>query len=99
MDLPVTPKSTNVLKAKFETLTRKKTPDEDMAELDIMTENLRYLDLTPQSKKSFAAFEPEEYNLTEGETRLYLDPRCIQGQNSHETLFFSLKIEFNISIL
>jgi len=71
----LTHKSTNAFKAKFETLTRKKTSDEEIAEVDIMTENLRYLDLTPQAKKSFTAFEPEECNLMEGETRSYLDPR------------------------
>ena len=75
MDITLSHKSTNAFKAKFETLTRKKTSDEEIAEVDIMTENLRYLDLTPQAKKSFTAFEPEECNLMEGETRSYLDPR------------------------
>ena len=39
-----------------------------MAELDIMTDNLRNMDtlLTPSTKKSFAAFHPEDYNLREG---------------------------------
>ena len=39
-----------------------------MAELDIMTDNLRNMDtlVTPSTKKSFAAFHPEDYNLREG---------------------------------
>ena len=39
-----------------------------MAELDIMTDNLRNMDtlVTPSTKKSFAAFHPEDYNLRKG---------------------------------
>ena len=39
-----------------------------MAELDIMTDNLRNMDtiVTPSTKKSFATFHPEDYNLREG---------------------------------
>ena len=39
-----------------------------MAELDIMTDNLRNMDtiVTPSTKKSFATFHPEDYNLRKG---------------------------------
>ena len=53
---------------------------EVMTELDIMTENLRNLELTPTTKKSFSAFEPNEYHhLEEGENRSYLDPKSLQS--------------------
>ena len=50
---------------------------EEEAELDIMTENLRSTEMTPLTKKSFSAFHPDDYHLTEGETRSYLDPKSI----------------------
>ena len=49
-------------KNRLETLVRRKSKEEEsdldvMAELDIMTENLRHLELTPTTKKSFSFFE------------------------------------------
>ena len=54
-----------------------------MAELDIMTDNLRNMDTTPTLKKSFSYFEPDDYNLEEGEIRVYIDPKSLQGLQFH----------------
>ena len=71
-------------KNKFETLVRRKSKEEEsdldvMTELDIMTENLRQLEMTPTTKKSFSVFEPTDYHLEEGENRSYLDPKSLQS--------------------
>ena len=50
-----------------------------MTELEIMTDNLRNLETTPTLKKSFSYFEPDDYNLQEGEMRVYIDPKSLQG--------------------
>ena len=80
-----TPKHSAQWKNRLDTLVRRKSKEEEsdlevMAELDIMTENLRNLEMTPTTKKSFSAFEPNEYHhLEEGENRSYLDPKCLQS--------------------
>ena len=71
-------------KNRLDTLVRRKSKEEVsdldvMTELDIMTDNLRHLELTPTTKKSFSVFEPNEYHLEEGENRSYLDPKCLQS--------------------
>ena len=53
-----------------------------LAELEIMTDNLRNLETTPTLKKSFSYFEPDDYNLQEGEMRVYIDPKSLQGLQS-----------------
>ena len=66
-----------------------------MTELDIMTENLRNLELTPTTKKSFSAFEPNEYHhLEEGENRSYLDPKSLQSMKP----FKVSQVYFNYSL-
>ena len=50
-----------------------------MAELEIMTDNLRNMETTPTLKKSFSYFEPDDYNLQEGDVRVYIDPKSLQG--------------------
>ena len=79
MDLPKSPRSpgpgSGGWKNRLETLTRRRgredggqVEEDVMAELDIMTDNLRNMDtiVTPSTKKSFAAFYPEDYNLRKG---------------------------------
>ena len=66
------------------TLVRRKSKEDEsdldvMTELDIMTENLRHLELTPTTKKSFSVFEPDDYHLEEGEVRSYLEPKWLQS--------------------
>lgn len=58
------------------TMNRRKIQEEE-AELDIMTENLRITELTPLNKKSFSAFHPGDYQLLDGDTRSYLDPKSL----------------------
>ena len=78
MDLPKSPRSpahsSGGWKNRLETLTRRRgredggqVEEDVMAELDIMTDNLRNMDtlVTPSTKKSFATFHPEDYNLRE----------------------------------
>ena len=77
------PKSPNVWKT-FETLTRRRRKEElddsdIMTELEIMTENLRNIEVTPSAKKSFSHFQPDDYNLEEEESRVYIDPENVQG--------------------
>ena len=79
-----TPKHSAQWKNRLDTLVRRKSKEDEsdlevMTELDIMTENLRHLELTPTTKKSFSVFEPNEYHLEEGENRSYLDPKCLQS--------------------
>ena len=79
MDLLKSPRSpgpsSGGWKNRLETLTRRRgredggqVEEDVMAELDIMTDNLRNMDtlVTPSTKKSFAAFYPEDYNLRKG---------------------------------
>ena len=83
-----TPKHSTLIQAQWRsrlgTLVRRKSKEDEsdldvMTELDIMTENLRHLELTPTTKKSFSVFEPDDYHLEEGEVRSYLDPKCLQS--------------------
>ena len=79
-----TPKHSAQWRNRLDTLVRRKSKEDEsdlevMTELDIMTENLRHLELTPTTKKSFSVFEPNEYHLEEGESRSYLDPKCLQS--------------------
>ena len=79
-----TPKHSAQWKNRLDTLVRRKSKEDEsdlevMTELDIMTENLRHMELTPTTKKSFSVFEPNEYHLEEGENRSYLDPKCLQS--------------------
>jgi len=44
-----------------------------------MTENLRSLEvvMTPSTKKTFSSFHPDDYQLEEGDSRSYLDPKSL----------------------
>ena len=69
-----------------------------MTELDIMTENLRNLELTPTTKKSFSAFEPNEYHhLEEGENRSYLDPKSLQSMKPFKVSQVYFKYSLRVS--
>ena len=83
-----TPKHNTLIQAQWRnrlgTLVRRKSKEDEsdldvMTELDIMTENLRHLELTPTTKKSFSVFEPDDYHLEEGEVRSYLEPKWLQS--------------------
>ena len=60
------------------TLNRRKIQETE-AELEIMTENLRSLEvvMTPSTKKTFSSFHPDDYQLEEGDSRSYLDPKSL----------------------
>jgi len=62
-----------------------------------MTENLRQIEMTPTLKKSFSAFNPQDYNLVEGETRSFIDPKCLQDEALKE-LMGCLKEWINASL-
>ena len=35
--------------------------------------------MTPTTKKKFLEFEPDDYQMEEGETRVYIDPKSLKG--------------------
>jgi len=80
------------LRAKFESFTLKKNRELNMSEaailseLDIMTDNTRNLDveMTPTTKKKFLEFEPDDYQMEDGETRVYIDPKSLKDAAAME---------------
>ena len=98
-----TPKHSAPWKNRLDTLVRRKSKEEVsdlevMTELDIMTENLRNLELTPTTKKSFSAFEPNEYHhLEEGENRSYLDPKSLQSMKPFKVSQVYFKYSLRVS--
>ena len=35
--------------------------------------------MTPTTKKKFLEFEPDDYQMEDGETRVYIDPKSLKG--------------------
>ena len=35
--------------------------------------------MTPITKKKFLEFEPDDYQMEDGETRVYIDPKSLKG--------------------
>ena len=78
---PKTPKST--FREKFDQWTSGKMKEnyfDIIAELDSVRDTTKYADLTPTQNKSFLDFHPEDFNLEEGETRTYIDPKSLSGK-------------------
>ena len=43
-----------------------------------LTRNLD-VEMTPITKKKFLEFEPDDYQMEDGETRVYIDPKSLKG--------------------